>query len=405
MKSIHAIFLALLTTVLLLPAGAWAASSENVLYTFQGGSDCAPYGSLILDAAGNLYGTTYGGRGVNGEVYKLSPDGGTYTKTTIYSFAGGSDGRNPVLGLVRDTAGNLYGTTPIGGTANRGVVYELSPNGSGWTETVLYAFSGGNDGAIPYSGVIFDQAGNLYGTASQGGANGNGVVFKLTPGANGWTESVLYAFTGGNDGSWPQGNILFDPAGNLYGATMQGGVDGWGTAYKLIPANGGWTEATLYGFTNGDDGSQPQAGLIRHPSGVLYGTANGGGSGQAGVVFQLRPYPTVQPNATAGWQETPIYSFTGGNDGAGSDTGMVFDQAGNLDGTAQEGGSGGFGVVYQLTPGSSGWTQNLLYSFTGGSDGGFPESTVALDSAGNLYGTTVAGGAGCGVVYQIVSQR
>ncbi len=400
----HRMMFAFLSVILLLPGGAWGASTENVLYTFEGNNDCGAYGSLILDPTGNLYGTTYGDHGLTGEVYELARNGSGWTKTTLYTFAGGSDGLNPVTGLVRDQAGNLYGTTPIGGGPNSGVVYELSPSGSGWTETVLYSFSGGNDGATPYSSVILDQAGNLYGATSQGGAGGNGVVFKLTRGSSGWTESVLYAFTGGDDGSFPQGNLLFDPAGNLYGTTTQGGVGGWGTAFKLTPSPGGWTETTLHGFTNGNDGSQSQAGLIRNRSGVLYGTASSGGNGSAGVVFQLRPYPTIQSSTRAGWMETPIYSFTGGSDGDGPDSGLVFDQAGNLDGAAGVGGSG-WGVVYQLTPGSSGWTESVLYAFTGGADGRFPESTVTVDSTGNLYGTTVAGGAGCGVVYQITAQR
>ncbi len=407
MRSYTMVMFAFLAAILVLPGGAWGANTENVLYTFQGANDCAPYGSLIVDPAGNLYGTTYGGFVVNGEVYELSPSGSGWTQTILHTFAGGSDGLNPVTGLVRDQAGNLYGTTPAGGSSDRGVVYELSPSGSGWTETVLYAFSGGNDGAIPYSGLILDQAGNLYGATSQGGTGGNGgngLVFKLTRGSSGWTESVLYAFTGGNDGSFPQGNLLFDPAGSLYGTTMQGGVAGLGTAFKLTPHAGGWTKATLYGFPNGNDGSSPMAGVVRNPSGALYGTASTGGSGSAGVVFQLRPYPTIQSTALGGWMETPLYSFTGGSDGNGPITGLVIDQAGNLDGTTGEGGSGS-GVVYQLTPGSSGWTENVLYAFTGGADGRFPESTVTIDSTGNLYGTTVSGGTGCGVVYQIPPQR
>jgi uncharacterized repeat protein (TIGR03803 family) len=400
---------AFLTAIVLLPGGAWGASTENVLYTFQGTNDCQPYGSLILDPDGNLYGTTYGGHGLTGEVYEVTRSGSGWTETTLHTFTGGGDGLNPVTGLVRDQAGNLYGTTPVGGGPNRGVVYELSPNGSGWTETVLYAFSGGNDGAIPYSGLILDPSGNLYGATSQGGAGGNGVVFKLTRGSSGWTESVLYAFTGGNDGGWPQGNLLFDPAGNLYGTTTQGGAGGWGTAFKLTPGAGGaWTETSLHGFTDGNDGVQPQAGVIRDRSGLLYGTASGG-SGSAGVVFQLRPYPSVTPTVLGGWADKTVYSFTGGSDGNGPDTGVILDPVGNLDGAAAEGGSG-WGVVYQLVPGSSGWTENVLYTFSGGTDGGFPESTVIIDSTGNLYGTTVAGGEnpgdrGCGVVYEVTAER
>ena len=320
-----------------------------------------------------------------------------------------------MVGVVRDQAGNLYGTAPIGGADNHGVVFELTPGSGGWTETILYTFTGGNDGAMPYSSLILDQAGNLYGTTSQGGAGGSGLVYELSPSSGGWSETVLYSFTGGDDGGWPMGALLFDPAGNLYGTTSQSGSGGWGGVFKLAPnpgmlqpgavgkgrpGAGSWTETTLYSFTGGDDGAQPEAGLARDQYGSLYGTANGGGTGQAGVVFRVRPNVSALPIPIGPWTESALYSFTGGDDGANPNTGVVLDQAGNLDGTAQTGGAG-WGVVFRLTPGAGGWSPNVLYSFTGGTDGGFPESTPMLDSAGNLYGTTVAGGSGCGVVYEI----
>lgn len=396
------------TALFVAAAVALASAGENVLYTFQGGNDCQPYGALISDPAGNLYGTTYGDRLEHpGAVYQLTPgSGGTWTETVLHTFGTGNDGKNPVVGMVRDQAGNLYGTTPIGGASNHGVVFELSPSSNGWTETILYAFTGGADGAMPYAIPILDQAGNLYGATSQGGSSNNGVVFKLTPGSGGWTETVLYTFSGGGDGGWPIAPLTFDPAGNLYGTTSQGGAGGWGNVFKLAPTSNGWVQSVLYAFTGADDGAQPQAPLVRDPFGSLYSTVPGGGSGSAGVVFRVRPPASAMPSLSGAWDENVLYSFTGGNDGAGPNNGVIFDQAGNLDGVAPVAGSGGFGVVYQLMPGSTGWSQNVLYSFTGGADGGFPEAPVLLDSAGNIDGTTIAGGNvsgrnGCGVAFQI----
>ena len=384
-------------------AAAVATAGENVLYNYQAGDGCAPYGGVISDPAGNLYGTTYGDRIHFGTVYQLTPgSGGAYAQTVLHTFQGGAEGRNPVVGLVRDQAGNLYGTTPIGGTGNSGTVFEMTPGSGGtWTITTLYSFSGGNDGAEPYSPVILDSAGNLYGTTSQGGSTGNGTVFKLAPGAGGWTYSVLYTFNGTDDGSWPNGTIVLDSADNLYGTTTQAGADGWGTVYKLAPGNGGWNFTLLHTFTGNEDGADSEGGLTIDSKNILYGTTDGGGTGQSGVVFQLRPNISALPGMTAPWTETVLHAFTGGDDGGGADRGVVADQAGNLNGAA-EGGSAGFGVVYRMTPGSNGWMQNLLYTFSGGADGRFPESRVMVDSAGNIFGTTIAGGSNtCGVAYEI----
>jgi uncharacterized repeat protein (TIGR03803 family) len=386
----------------MLATAALAQASQKALYSFSGGDDCAPYGSLISDSQGNLYGTTYGDRVHFGTVYQLAPNSdGTWTRSLLYTFMGGADGRNPVEGLVRDAAGNLYGTTPIDGASGQGTVFEVSPASGGWTEKILYSFTGADDGAIPYSTLSMDAAGNLYGTTSQGGSTGNGVVYKLTPGSNGWTESVLYAFNGANDGSWPNGPLTFDQYGNLYGTTTQAGADGWGTVYKLTPTQNGWQASVLYSFTGAEDGSDPESGVLRDRNGVLYGTTNGGGTGEAGTVFQLRPNVSALPGVSAPWVETVMYAFSGGDDGSNIDQGLAFDAAGNLNGTA-EGGSNNYGVVYRMTPGSNGWSQSVLYTFTGGADGGFPESTVLSDNSGNLFGTTIAGGANsCGVVYQV----
>ncbi len=403
MRLTRAVTLVVQTALFLATAVTLASAGENVLYSYQTGDGCAPYGGVIADPAGNLYGTTYGTRVQFGTVYELTRGSdGTWTQTVLHTFAGGADGRNPVEGLVRDQAGNLYGTVPIGGAGNSGAVFELSPGSGGqWTWNILYSFTGGNDGAIPYSTLVLDPAGNLYGTTSQGGATGNGVVYELAHGSGGWSQSVLYAFNGTDDGSWPSGPLTFDQAGNLFGTTTQAGADGWGTVFKLTPTSNGWTPSILHTFTGDTDGSDPEYGVVRDRNGILYGTTTSGGSGENGTVFQLRPNPSAMPGTTGAWAQTVLYAFSGGDDGSGPNEGLVFDPAGNLNGTA-EGGSANFGVVYRMTPSSTGWQQGVLYSFSGGADGGFPESTMFSDSTGNLFGTTIAGGAnGCGVAYQI----
>jgi uncharacterized repeat protein (TIGR03803 family) len=398
------VVLAVQAAVFVALAVSMASAGENVLYNFPAGDGCAPYGSLISDPAGNFYGTTYGDREHFGTVYQLTlGSGGAYTQTVLHTFLGGADGRNPVVGLVRDQAGNLYGTVQLAGGGSAGTVFEMTPASNGtWTESTIYTFTGGTDGAVPLSPLIMDAAGNLYGTTSQGGSTGNGVIYELSPNSGGWTETVLYNFNGGDDGSAPAGTLLFDNAGSLYGTASGGGADGAGTVFKLAPANGAWNFSLLYTLTGGDDGSDPEGGLARDRNGVLYGTANGGGSGLSGTVFQVRPSISALPGISAPWMARVLYAFSSGDDGGNPDTGVTVDQAGNLNGTSESGGAGGFGVVFRMTPGSTGWSQSVLYSFSGGADGGFPESRVMMDGAGNIYGTTVSGGASqCGVAYQI----
>ena len=328
---------------------------------------------------------------------------------TLYKFKGGKDGNSPQAGLVFDQAGNLYGTTVFDRAYPHGTVFELTPNPDGsWKESVLYTFTGGNDGRKPYAGLIFDQAGNLYGTTSGAGTYGHGVVFKLTPKSDGsWTESVLYSFTGGNDGFAPFAGLIFDRAGNLYGTTFGGGIfncggGGCGVVFKLTPnADGSWTESVLHSFL-ASDGTYPEAGLIFDAAGNLYGTTISGGADNGGTVFKLTP------KSDGSWTESVLYSFTGGNDGRESRAGVIFDQAGSLYGTTQLGGSG-VGVVFKLTPNANGgWTEKVLHQFTGGKDGAGPVAGVIFDQAGSLYGTTTEGGnlncgsgRGCGVVFKL----
>lgn len=311
---------AVLVLVAIPPAQA-QTYAHRVLHRFAGppADGAMPsYGSLIQNAAGNLYGTTTIGGAYNyGAIFKIDSAG---TLTLLYSFTGGADGLAPQGGVIRDPAGNFYGTTVGGGLFGYGAVFELSSSGS---ETVLYSFTGGADGAHPYAGVIRDPQGNLYGTTYQGGvpsagaADGNGVVFKLDTAG---TETVFYTFTGAADGANPwAGSLLRDSAGNLYGATVFGGSHRAGVIFKLDTSG---TEMVLHEFTRGADGAFPRGGLVQDSEGNLYGTAEEGGTGAncCGVVFKLDP---------AG-NQTVLYTFTGDGDGAFPWAGVVRDPAGTF---------------------------------------------------------------------------
>jgi uncharacterized repeat protein (TIGR03803 family) len=333
----------------------------------------------------------------------LAPGAGAQNQyKTLHRFKGGKDGEFMYAGLVFDQNGNLYGATTGGGAGGNGTVFKLTPQADGsWTKSVLYSFtSSGTDGANPYASLIFDQKGNLYGTTVYGGAQGSGAVFKLAPKADGsWTENVIYSFLGGKDGGNPSASLIFDQKGNLYGTTQDGGngAPGNGTAFKLAPnADGSWTESVLHVFSGGEDGGNPTASLIVDPAGNLYGTTfygGGGGScpgGECGLVFEL------MPNADGTWTESVLYSFTGGTDGGNPETDLIFDPAGNMYGTTKWGGkctfSDGCGVVFELTPNKDGsWMESVVNSF-GGRDGFGPTAGLVFDAAGNLYGTTVLGG-------------
>src|ERR1022692_2364418 len=278
LRAVLAIFAAALFV-----ASTWAAAQEKVLHNFNhdGTDGWRPEAGLIFDAAGNLYGTTsQGGSSAVGAVFELTPAaGGTWTEKVLHSFLNdGTDGVNPVAGLIFDGAGNLYGTTYQGGTYGDGTVFELTPAAGGtWTEQVLHNFNyDSTDGAGPHAGLIFDAAGNLYGTAASGGTYSYGTAFELTPAAGGtWTEKVLWNFGSGADGSYPQGGLIFDAAGNLHGTTTSGGAHGPGTVFELMPAGGGtWSERVVHSFGNGADGSGPYAGLIFDAAGNLYGTTH-----------------------------------------------------------------------------------------------------------------------------------
>jgi uncharacterized repeat protein (TIGR03803 family) len=397
----------LLTSLLLtigLATSARAESKEAVLHVFSGSDGASPTTPLILDQAGNLYGTTrLGGTQNNGTVFEVSHSSKGWRETVLYSFLGGNDGSQPWAGLVLDSAGNLYGTTTFGGSANAGIVFELSPSNGTWTKTTLYTFRDAGDGGYPVTGsLIFDKKGNLYGTTQTGGKTGQGTIFKLSPTNGSWKETVLYNFSGGNDGFYPGYTLVLDAKGNLYGTTGGGGSN-YGIVYELSSRrNGKWTYSVLYTFPlNGwDQGAYIEAGVVLDEKGNIYGeTADGNPSGN-GVVFELAP------NSNGTWSETVLHAFDLG-DGSTPIGGLTFDKQGNLYGATQYGGSGsctypGCGVVFKLTPSNDGWTESTLYAFKGGSDGSNPWAGVILDGHGNVFGTTYTGGSSqAGTVFEV----
>jgi uncharacterized repeat protein (TIGR03803 family) len=340
----------------------------------------------------------------------------------LHSFGKGTDGRFPEAGLIIDSKGNLYGTTSGGGADGGGMVFEFTPKaGGGWMEKVLHNFPATDkDGEDPFASLIFDAAGNLYGTTSGGGAYSYGTVFELTPKASGgWTEKVLHSFNeNGTDGYNPQqASLILDAAGNLYGTTPFGGPLGGcsglgcGTVFELTPKAGGrWTEKVLHSFNyNGKDGFEPEASLILDAAGNVYGTTTYGGTGGGcnvgcGTVFELTP------RAGGRWTEKVLHSFNyNGKDGVDPYAGLIFDTANNLYGTTGGGGAYTYGTVFELTPkAGGGWMEKVLHNFNG-TDGLLPEAGLISDAIGNLYGTTCCGGAsgvgcggeGCGTVFEL----
>jgi uncharacterized repeat protein (TIGR03803 family) len=351
--------------------GAW---TETILHDFGNGTDGrSPVAGLIFDAAGNLYGTTANGGtgkcdlGDNscGTVFELSPQaGGGWTEKVLYNFGSyAADGYFPYDSLIFDAAGNLYGTT-FGGGKGYGTVFELSPTGGGaWTEKQLHSFTN-DDGASPYANLIFDAAGNLYGTTWAGGGHSQaGLLFELTPPRSGggvWKSETLHYFGADNDGRQPVAGLVFDAKGNLYGTTTAGGTGscdlGCGTVFELSPAAmGQWTETVVHSFdNNGTDGYHPAAGLVFDGKGNLYSTTLYGGpegcfNETCGTVVEL------SPTAGGGWTETVLYTFPNSSSGDGYDPlgSLIFDAAGNLYGTTSDGGTGGTtaaGVVFEITP-------------------------------------------------------
>ncbi len=398
----------LVCVVFLLLSPASASSRAKILLSFKPTQGAHPWGTLIFDTAGNLYGTTQEGGTPNcgprykgcGTIFQLAPQfDGTWTPQILYRFRGGSDGDLVYAGVILDGAGNLYGTTAAGGANDFGTAYELSPGPAGWTETLLHTFGQRGDGGYP-GPLVFDASGNLYGTSYVG--CGYGTVFQLMPNPQGgWTENLLFCFpVSGSGGTYPSAGVIFDPAGNLYSTTFQGGPGGNGTVFELSPSGGSWTETILYSFSTSGPGIYPWPSLVRDQAGNLYGIFYGG-------VFQLTP-------SNGGWTYSAIYTSPGGPHDIAPNS-LILDQAGNLYGTA-EGGSGtncyrggGCGAVFKLTHRQKGWQMTVLHNFPGGAGGADPFGGLVFDKQGNLFGTTYHGGrkgcgGGCGLVFEITAR-
>jgi len=369
------------------PSAAQAKQRENVLYAFTGSKDGkSPYNGLIRDKTGNLYGATYAGGAGMGVVFQVAPDG---SQTVLHAFAG-KDGSGPASDLIADKKGNLYGTTTAGGSANQGVIFSLKPGGR---ERVLYAFKGGTDGGFPVGALLMDKGGNIYGTTQYGGGACNcGTVFKLAPDG---TETLLHVFAEGKDGAYPVARLYRDKAGNLFGTTYEGGGSsncgqyGCGTVFEISAAG---KESVLHGFV-GTDGALPNGGLVADKTGNLYGTTfEGGGSsncqGGCGAVYKLADDGSF----------AVLHAFTG-SDGANPGSDLLAAGKGGLYGTSVAGGAANLGTVFAVKADGS---ESVLYSFASGSDGANPISDLVAGAGGELYGTTSAGGtANAGTVFSV----
>jgi len=410
-----ALTIAFALAVAMMPAAH--AQTFTVLYSFTGGADGESPELLTIDRAGNLYGTSGGGAdGYGGVLFKLSHMGSGWTFAPLHNFVR-SEGIAPI-GPTIGPDGNLYGVNNQGGgqgcgQQGCGTVFKVAPPPNRcttvlcpWPATVLYEFTGGSDGKNPLSAVTFDQAGNLYGTAP-GGSTGYGVVYELSPSSGGW-QSVIYTFQGGGDGGAPEAGVILDAAGNLYGATYGGGTRNTGTIFQLSQSGSGWVKNTLYSFQDDPGGVFPDGSLIFDQSGNLYGTTGGGGDsnsncpGGCGTVFSLSP-------SNGGWVHTVLYSFTGDYGDENPNASLTIDAAGNLYGTTTgSSDTAPYGNVFKLAPSSGGWIYTSLHEFTDGTDGGHPYSSAVMDANGNLYGTATIGGKGsdcnglgCGVVWEV----
>ena len=384
------------------------AQTFHVIYSFAGhGTSANPIAGVTLDQHGDLFGTSsWGGQFGGGTVYELKHTGGGWVYQDLHDLGGGEDGFFPWAGVTIGPNGTLYGNTYSGGTLGHGIIFNLRPPATvcrsvtcPWDETVLYNFMREDDGGDPQGGIVFDANGNLYGAVVNGGLYSSGVVYKMSPSNGGWTYQVLYPFTGGQDGANPDSLLLFDSAGNMYGSALSGGAPGCqgfgcGTIFKLSPSGSGWVEQTLYAFTNGTDGADPQSGVVADGAGNLYGATPGSDGALGGTVFELS-------RATGSWTFNLMADLSGQ---LGPWNTLVRDRAGNVYGATVEDGAYGQGNIFKLTPTSNGWVYTSLHDFTGGADGGSPEGGLVMDSNGNIYGTTAGGGqqsCECGVVFEI----
>jgi uncharacterized repeat protein (TIGR03803 family) len=394
-------------------AHARAAPLHSVIFSFSQHNGAGPVGGLIVDRAGRLFGVTQaGGAFGKGTVFRLIPPepGHTaWTETVLYSFGTTTnDGASPAGGLVRDKAGNLYGTTAAGGASLFGTVFKLAPPTSSsryWSETILHNFGATNqDGSDPVGSLAVGANGNIYGLTFEGGSANKGTVFEMAPpasaGAN-WAERVVHTF-GGADGSAPVGGLAAADDGRLFGVTSEGGASGNGTVFEMRPANGNWAHTTLLSFSYAaGTGVSPLDGVSIGAAGTLFGTTNAGGPDGTGTVFEMRQTAANQ------WTHKLLFSFAqSAESGAFPGAAVVVSNHGDAYGTTQTGGKFGQGTLFQLSPGAApnaSWTQKVLRVFgSRATSNPGPYARLALDAGGNLYGTTYAGGSrGYGTVFRI----
>lgn len=406
---LSALALTLAIVVALMLAGSPAAHAQtySVIHNFSGGLDGGtPFAGVTL-RGGNLYGTTTAGGVAAGTVYELTRSGSDWVNTTLSSLAGG--GFQPLARAIFGPDGKLYSTTTNGGKKDAGVVFTLTPWATicpslncSWRQNLAYQFQGSpKDGAAPWYGdLIFDQQGNIYGTTQLGGPNLAGTVFELTPSGNGYTENVLYTFPNFNEGN-PRAGLVMDGNGNLFGTASAFGGNLTGKVFELSFVPGvGWMETDLYKFNLGDDGGDPEGGLVMDRQGNLYGATAIGGNAGGGTIFELSPSGNT-------WIFKVLYSFSGpGNQNTGPHASLSMDAAGNLYGTTFGDGAHGYGNIFKLTNSQNGWVYTDLHDFDVDGAGSNPTSNVTIDTDGTLYGTASYGGVrncngGCGIVWMI----
>ncbi len=392
------VIIAVAVLSIIFAASTVQAQTYNVIYNFSGCADgYSPTSTLLMDGSGSLYGTTeYGGSACGaqgkGVVFRVKRAGSGWVEAPIHTFTGLDDGTAPFMsgGLTVGPDGGFYGTTPYAGHFGGGIVFRMRPPARActtalcpWVEDILYSFGGSNDGSTPQGNVIFDSAGNIYGTTENGGSN-FGTVYQLTRSGSGWTESLI-----GDVGGLMFGGVTLDRDGNLYGVNFEGGI-GLGEVFQLTHSGTGWTENVIHTFASGEGGGSV-AGLVIDAAGNLYGATLYGSPEDGGLVYELSP-------SGGGWTYRILHDF---GRTFGPESTLTMDANGSLYGTSSQGGAG-FGSVFKLARDGDSWTYIDLHDFGTGSDGQSPIGGVKLGSDGKLYGTTSAGGThGAGVVWQI----
>jgi uncharacterized repeat protein (TIGR03803 family) len=411
--------LSIIAALLLATTGARSSVTETVVWNFDTQNYDAgnPFANNLLFDGSNFYGVTWeGGETVGclngcGTVFELSPNSsGVWTETLLYRFnpSNGSDGSNPIGGLVRDNQGNLYGATYFGGGTTScnngcGTVFELSPGLAGWTETILYRFTGNSDGNYPYSTLTLAKDGTLYGTTYGGNATSSlGTVYRLSPtSAGSWTLTTLHAFTDSPDGSYPEGPVEIDSLGRLYGTTSHGGAYGYGSVYQLTCRSNNCRISILHDFNSADGAFPSWVALIADSAGDLYGTTENGGVNNTGTVWKLTYSPTTKT-----FSEQVLYSFgpQQSTDGNYPWTGVTMGADGRLYGTTSQGGPNNYGTIFALGLNKYGkWKERVLYSFTGLHDGAQPGGSL-LYLYNRLFGIADGGGTdSTGVVFELAT--